>query len=270
MRTGGWFSWLRGRPAPAPEDVAGMDVAPERLAALRADDQFLISYPRSGNTWVRHLLRDVIVLEKPDLPAPESLWMLIPDLHVHPMDHPARDQFGLPTRIFKAHNLRDLYRRRFAYIFREPADSLASFFHFHLREKIAPELTAQGLDAFCVRMLPSWCEHAGLALEAHAAAPERVALFSYEMLQKEPVPTLAAIARFYGLPASAATLEKAVELNRFETLRAKEAQSPQNPDEFFFRKGKVGAGAGELAGETRSRITAEAGALYQQACAAQR
>src|SRR5580765_660366 len=98
-----WLSKMIGRQPPPAVDVAGMEVAPERLAALQPDDQFLVSYPRSGNTWMRHLLRDVILLARPDLPPPEALWMLIPDLHVHAMDHSARALFGMPTRIFKSH-----------------------------------------------------------------------------------------------------------------------------------------------------------------------
>jgi hypothetical protein len=184
-----WFSKILGRrPHPA-VDVAGMEVTPERLAALRPDDQFLVSYPRSGNRWVRHLLRDVIALGRPDLPPPEKLGMLIPDLHVNEMDHLARMDFGMSTQIFKSHNLPDLRGRRIVYLFREPADALVSYFHFHVREKIEPELVAQWPDAFCRAMLPGWCEHVQMALDEYAdeyaVTPSRVLLVSYEILLRD-------------------------------------------------------------------------------------
>ena len=260
-----WLSKILGRqPSPA-VDVAGMEVAPERLAALRPDDQFLVSYPRSGNTWVRHLLREVIVLGRPDLPPPEKLWMLIPDLHVHEMEHPARRIFGMPTRIFKSHNLRDLRGRRIVYIFREPADALTSYFHFHLREKIEPELVAEGPDAFCRAMLPGWCEHVQMALDEYAAVPSRMLLVSYEMLLRDGARALGAIAHFFGLKADEAGLAAAIERNKFENLRAKEAQNPQDSEEFFFRKGRTGTGREELTVETQQAIAAKAQTIYDRA-----
>jgi hypothetical protein len=260
-----WFHKILGsRPRPS-TDVAGLIVSPERLAALRPDDQFLVSYPRSGNTWVRHLLREVIIRGRPDLPPPEKLWMLIPDLHVHPMEHPARGIFGMPTRIFKSHNLRDLRGRRIVYIFREPADTLISYFHFHVRGKIEPALVAQGPDAFCQAMLPRWCEHVNMALDEIAVAPSRMLLVSYEMLTQDGARALGAITRFLGLKADEAVLTAAIEQSKFENLQAKEAQNPKNPKEFFFRKGRAGTGREELTAKTLHVIAAEANPIYVRA-----
>ena len=262
-----WLSKILGRQPPPAVDVAGMNVAPERLEALRPDDQFLVSYPRSGNTWVRHLLREIILLSRPDLPAPEALWMLIPDLHVHDMDHPARVRFKMPTRIFKSHNLRALRGRRMVYIFREPGDALTSYYHFHVRERIEPEMVAGGPDLFCRTFLPGWCEHLQLALDEHAVAPERLLLVAYEMLLRDGVRALGRIADFLGLPVDEAGLATAVEKARFEKLREREAQNPQHPDEYFFRKGRPGTGREELSEETQAAIAATAQPLYNCACA---
>jgi hypothetical protein len=261
----GWFSKILGRRPGSSMDVAGLDLAPERLAALRPDDQFLVSYPRSGNTWVRHLLREVIVLGRPDLSPPDKLWMLIPDLHQHKMEHPARTLFGVPTRIFKSHNLRDLRGRRIVYIFREPADTLISYFHFHIREKMNPDLVARGPDAFCREMLPGWCEHVRMALDEFAAAPSRMLLVSYEMLTRDGVRTLGVITRFLGLRADEALFPAAIEQSKFENLRAKEAQNPQNPEEFFFRKGRAGTGREELTARTLQIIAESANPVYDRA-----
>lgn len=116
------------------------------------------------------------MLGRPYLPPPEKLWMLIPDLQVHPMEHPTRTDFSMPTRIFKSQNLRDVRGHRIVYIFREPTDALVSYFHFHIREKWKPELVARGPDAFCQAMLPEWCEHVEMALDEYAAAPSQMLL----------------------------------------------------------------------------------------------
>ena len=260
-----WLQKILSRKSASALDVAGMIVAPERLAALRPSDQFLVSYPRSGNTWVRHLLRDLIVLGHPERPVPEALWMLIPDLHVHAMDHPAREEFGMPTRLFKSHNLRAIAGRRFAYIFRVPTDALISNYHFYLREKMAPELTRDGPDDFCLTMLPSWKEHVEMALSAKRAAPENVTLMSYEMLLADGVRAVQSIARFYGLPTVPEIVAAAVQGNAFSQLRKEEEKNPQNPNEFFFRKGRAGTGREELSAKAFAEIEEAGREVYETA-----
>jgi hypothetical protein len=194
--------------------------------------------------------------------------MLIPDLHVHEMEHPARIAFGMPTRIFKSHNLRDLRGRRIVYIFREPADTLTSYFHFHVREKMEPELVAKGPDAFCQAMLPGWCEHVRIALDEFATSPSRMLLVSYEVLLDDGLRALGSITHFLGMMADKAILSAAIERNKFENLRAEEAKNPQNPEEFFFRRGRVGAGREELTTKTQRAIAAVAKPFYDRARAA--
>src|SRR5829696_6536763 len=104
------MQWLRrffSRTERADPNVLAMPIPPDRFAALCPEDQFIVSYPRSGNTWMRHLVRDVIVLARPEKQPPESIWMLIPDVHIasHEMQHPAQKEFGIPRRILKSHHL---------------------------------------------------------------------------------------------------------------------------------------------------------------------
>ena len=171
----------------------------------------------------------------------------------------------MPTRIFKSHNLRDLRGRRIVYIFRQPADALTSYFHFHVREKIEPELVVRGPDAFCRTMLPGWCEHVRMALDVFEAAPSHMLFVSYEMLLRDGVRALGAITHFFGLTADDAVLATAVERNKFENLRAKEKQNPGHPEEFLCRKGRVGTGREELTVETQRAIAAKAQTIYDRA-----
>jgi Sulfotransferase domain len=79
---------------------------------------------------------------------------------------------------------------------------------------------------------------------------------------------LGRIANFLGLPANDSALATAVERNRFEKLREKEAQNPQHPEEYFFRKGRSGTGREELSADTQRTIAAEAQPIYDRARAA--
>src|SRR4051812_9078528 len=87
---------------PQPNDVAGMLIPEERFRSFRDGDQFLVSYPRTGNTWTRYLLSDVIRLEYPGLAANEGPDRLVPPLHRKDIAF-VRPPEGVP-RIFKSHN----------------------------------------------------------------------------------------------------------------------------------------------------------------------
>lgn len=268
-----WLSRiLSGRKSPG--GVAAMAIPAERWESLRPSDQFVVSYPRSGNTWLRYLLREVIVLQHPELPAPADLEALLPTVHVAAPDDPAQEAFGLRTRLLKSHNIADLSGRRMVYIFREPADALVSFYH-HRRRKLARKGVEleETLDGFCQRRVPVWCEHVRLGLEQHGAFPGDTLLLAYEDLHARTQAALRGVVDFLGLPASDAQLAEAIERNRFERLRSKEEQkaappASSAPGEFFFRKGRVGGGGEELCAESVRLLERAARPLYRRAAEA--
>ncbi len=247
--------------------VADMLITPEKLAALRPEDRFLVSYPRSGNTWLRYLVRDLIVLGKPDLPEPEKLSQLVPDIHVDPLDSPLPAAFGLPSRIIKSHNISSLRGRPLVYIVRQPADALISYFHFHLRYDNLRPLVAAGPDKFCRSMIDGWCEHLRLALEFYDAQPGDVHFLSYEAMLQNPAEALRGTAAFLGLPVDDATLASAIERNEFSRLRSREEKTALNKTEYFFRQGRSGTGEDELAADTLAHLGEKAAALHERACA---
>lgn len=249
-------------------DVIGMVIPPEHLAALRPDDIFLVSFPRSGNTWVRRLIYELVLAENPATPPPEHVDRLLPDLHVHAPSNPAQDAFQVPARILKSHNLRDLKGRRLIYVFRQPGDALVSY--FHLRKDLARDAagTADGLDAFCLRHLDAWVKHVRLALDAAQFPPDRMLFVSYSMLHRDCAGTLRAIADFCGLPSHPETLAQSVERNAFEKLKKTAVPSkPTGSPELFFRRGVEDSARTELESATLERIEAAAGEIYRAACA---
>ncbi len=247
-----------------------MAIPADRLAALRADDQFIVSYPRSGNTWLRHLVRDALVLSHPGEPEPEAIWMLVPDVHVpqHAMEHPAHARFGLRRRILKSHNLTALAGHRLLYVFRDPADALVSYYHFHRLQEAMRPLVAAGLEAFCGQMAGGWCRHVELALEAHSRAPAETLLISYEMLAEDGPATLARALRFLGHETAPGIIAAALERNAFAKLRAKEEKQRAGASEFFFRRGQVGAARDEMRPEALAQLATATQPVYQRARAA--
>lgn len=246
-----------------------MAIPAARLADLRASDQFLISFPRSGNTWLRYLLREAILLSRPGLPPLESLLEILPAIHNATPVRERHAEFGLPGRLIKSHNLADLPGVRMVYLFREPADALASLVHFRIR-RAAGGLSApvQGtLDENCLRLLPEWCEHLQLAIARHRALPGQSHFVAYEAMHRETVGVFADVAAFLGVKLTGAHIARAVEQCHFAHLQKSEQERAGKSDQgLFFRKGRVGGGAEELRPDTLHRIESAGRDCYDEAC----
>jgi hypothetical protein len=263
-----WFSPKKeppktGERSVAPNSVSTMSIAPEKLAALRADDQLLISYPRSGNTWTRYMLLDLIRASRAEIDYRASIGLLIPDIHIQELDHLVQRVFEMPFRIFKSHNIWDLRDRRFVYIFREAGDCLVSYYHFERREK-KERATSSTIDEYCMFMLPTWCAHMDIAQESKRARPDEVHFVSYERLLENRPAELHRIATFYGFDVTERLCAEIAAHNDFKNVAAME-RGPSAQAQPFFRKGRVGASREELSPKTLSAIEAATAGRYAAA-----
>lgn len=245
-------------------NIADMHISTEWLSSLQNEDQFLVSFPRSGNRWVRTMLRDVIVLSHPEMPFPQNLKSWLPDIHTAPPSSQSKLHHDLPSRIIKSHNFRALRGRRMAYLFRQASDALVSFYHFHMKHEMWQEkVLALGMERFCLQMLPGWCAHVELALEQVRTAPEQTHLISYEAIKASPLPSLRALVKFYGLPADDDVLQQALENNTFERSRM-QTGSRDLPNGPILRQGRVGAAIEELNEEVFAEIERTSGPFYEE------
>ncbi len=227
---------------------------------------FIASYPRSGNTWVRLLVADVLLqvngyTTATQLPISEN--EVVPDMHQHGdvwEGLKMREGMGTPYNILKTHWVWDRYRQPSAYIFRKPEDSLCSYFHFHLRFEAMRPKTLQGIDAFCREFVKEWCEHTESFIRAYRQDALKVHLTSYENLHRDPVQSLTGILGFLGVESARFEIEKAIDNHSFEKQKRIEVV-PQNA-EGFFRKGKTDSAREELRPETLAFIREKTDALY--------
>lgn len=235
------------------------------LESLRHDDQFIVSYPRSGNRWLRMMVGEMILRAHPHPPAGRLGAEMLPDLHhLEALEAPLGED--CPKRVFKSHNIRALAGRRMVYLFRRPADALISFHHF--RTEMAGrrgETVALSANDFCLQMLPGWVEHVQLALDQRTAFPERTLFISYERMKREPIPTLRDVAAFLALPGGEETLRSVVEQNTFEKNRAEVAPAARDKFAPVLRRGEIGTAASELPPETLAEIERAAAPLYTAA-----
>jgi hypothetical protein len=113
--------------------VFGLDVAGRSLQVF-PDDTFIVSFPRSGNTWTRFLVANLLHPE--EAVTFENIEGIVPDMHAQSK----RFFRGLPRpRIIKSHEYFDPRYPRVIYIVRDPRDVLLSSYHFHRKQRQIPD-----------------------------------------------------------------------------------------------------------------------------------
>lgn len=99
------------------------------------DDSFIVSYPKSGNTWVRFLIANLIKTSSDDIDF-HSAVKYVPEIGVH---HKEISRLSRP-RTFKSHALYTNTYPKVIYIVRDVRDVYVSYYHY--LKKSLPENTS--------------------------------------------------------------------------------------------------------------------------------
>jgi Sulfotransferase domain len=193
-------------------DIAGHNLVPY------PDDTFIVSYPKSGNTWTRFLIANLLQSEPP-------LTLLDMERLVPAVDAQTRKFFqAMPRpRVIKDHGPFSPQYKNVIYIVRDPRDVAVSGYNFLLKgaiieegyplEKFVPEFVS-GMRS----PVGSWGENVASWLATRGNCP-RFLLLRYEDMLSEPVAELARVASFLGLQVPMDHLIKAVNLSSAENMR---------------------------------------------------
>lgn len=203
------------------------------------DDTFLVSYPRSGNTWLRFVLGEIIFYQEVNF---ENMETLVPDIYRVSRAHLNR----LPRpRYIKSHEPYDARYPRVVYLLRDPRDVAISYYYWLLKFRHQPEGDlAAFLETFTADQTPygGWGGH----VRSWLAHPNCL-FVRYEDLLARPEEKLKEIVDFLHLSTSENRITKALAHNAFERMKGKEAQNQQAPiftdtrrDIPFIRSGQAG------------------------------
>jgi Sulfotransferase domain len=202
--------------------VLGLDRAGKHYTVF-PDDTFLVSYPKSGNTWVRFLLANL--LHPNETVGFANINRLLPA----PGVLSKRFLRSLPRpRILKSHETFDVRFRKVIYLVRDPRDVAVSEYHFDLKKRyIEPDVT---LEQFVKRFIAgetssygSWWEHAAGWIATRQGNPNFL-LVRYEDLLSDSVGETGKIAEFLGIKADRERLQAAVERSSADRMRKLEKQ----------------------------------------------
>ena len=225
----------------------------KRQAAARGltvypDDTFLVSFPRSGNTWTRFL---VCNLMNPDDPVDfAQLESRIPEIY-DVTDRNLRE-FRRP-RIIKSHESFDPRYKKIIYIVRDPRDVLISYYEFQLKRRVISDECS--LEEFVPRFMESeiepkigtWRDHV-VSWTATRGGQKNFLLLRYEDMLADTHKVSTTIASFLGFDSNPERIARAVTLSSADRMRKLEKEQSQQwketkktrQDKPFVRKAKSG------------------------------
>jgi hypothetical protein len=197
-------------------------------ANAMAEDIYLVSFPKSGNHWLRFLLANAIKAHYAMGREVNFFTIddLIPNIHMVTGNLQTAGPFGRPElpRLIKSHCDYNPYYNRVVLLVRDPRDVLISYYHFLRDRQMIPQAWAissfirhpkHGAAAWATHT-HSWC--------AHVKAGQHIQLFSYEAFLQDTPQQLDRLMRTLGLCLSDENLETAIKLSSKTAMRLSEGQ----------------------------------------------
>jgi hypothetical protein len=212
------------------KNALGLDTA-GRTLAVRPDDTFVVSYPRSGNTWTRFLLANLLHPQEPVTFL--NIGRLVPDAEVQS----SRYMRDLPSpRLIKAHTYFDPRYRRVIYIVRDPRDVAPS--EYDLLRKYRRIVDGYPLERFIGDFVDgtgpltsagwgTWGENVASWAVARGARSGFL-LLRYEDLKSDPEKELKRIAEFLRVDASPELLQTTLDRSSADRMREMEKTQDKN------------------------------------------
>ncbi len=273
---------------------------PQRRHEVWPDDVFLVSFPKSGNTWTRFLVGNLI--HQDDRVSFVNIEHVVPDIAGL-----SRKEFRLipRPRVIKSHDCFDPRYRRVIYLVRDPRDVAVSSYYYAKKMKNVPDSTsihayitedfmrggnyngnwaenvgswlinAENAACFCApdhkgKHASGWAEPQLDRLGARGHGREFL-LVRYEDLLRDTEGGLVRIARFLGMEPKPDRIRRAVERSSADRMRKLEvAQSTEwattrnsRTDIQFVREATSGQWQHRLAPESVAAIESAWGYLME-------
>ena len=208
--------------------LLGTDKA-NRNFRVYPDDTFVVSYPRSGNTWTRFLIANLVY------PNQNVSFLNIEKLIPDTSSQSSLALKGTPRpRIIKTHCYFDHRYGKTIYIVRDPRDVVLSNYDFQRKYRQIEDqypLDRYVDDFVCGRLVSAdwgtWRENVASWVYTRGQKKDFL-LVRYEDLLDDTVSELGRIAHFIGAEASDVNLRRAVELSSADRMRELEKREQDN------------------------------------------
>lgn len=207
------------------------------------DDTFIVSYPKSGNTWLLFLIGNYLTDCKVNF---QNRCFVIPDLHYNPQ----YCSFIPRPRFMKSHLPHVPEFQRVIYLVRDGRDVAVSYY-FHcikfgiIKNELPFKDFLKRFNEGSIDLFGNWANHVNSWLDNK---PGNFLLVRYEDMKKDTVTELKRILDFAGISADPNKIQSAIEASSFERMQhLEQIQYDEfkkvgsiNANIHFVRSGKVG------------------------------
>ncbi|WP_456377842.1 sulfotransferase domain-containing protein [Lutibacter sp.] len=216
-----------------------VDNSNKNTIKLFPDDTFIVSYPKSGNTWVRFILANLIYGDKEDITF-HTAKKFIPDYEAH------KDELVdlKRPRIIKSHSLYKQEFNKIIYIIRDVRDVYISYYHY-LKKRLPKEKTISEFIIDIDNKDDRWANHYN---SWATNKTENILIIKYEDLLDNTFYEINKILDFMKLRYEDIEIKDAIAKSSFNNMKqieekhgrpflTKEAEKNSTP---FVRSGKKG------------------------------
>jgi len=256
--------------------LTGRQIAGRGLTVF-PDDVFLVSYPRSGNTWTRFLLGNLLYPNEPV--SFSNIESRIPEIYFN------RDRFLRQRprpRVLKSHECFQPHYPRVIYLVRDPRDVAVSFYHHNVKARNIPD--GYPMASFVSRFVAgefdpkfgSWRDNV-LSWTSLRSGNLTFLMLRYEDMKRDPIAGLMSVVEFLErcsfpkISSRPEALQRAVELSSPERMRALEKEEggrwvltkETRSDKPFVRSATSGGWKSQLAPESVAAIESAWGDLMR-------
>ena len=229
---------------------------------LKSQDAFLASYPRSGSTWLRFILFEILTGRDSGF---QNIEKRLPEVHMHRGVPPILPNGG---RLIKTHEKYRKDYKKAVYLVRDIRDVFLSNYVRCVEMGLAPFVSKGDFDSFLLSFLKgtalqqgAWQQHSRSWLESPLVKNGNLMVVRYEDLRRDSEQVIGQLLKFLGVTPDVRIIRKAIENNSLQQMRAKEDnaitsgeqsallechKSPGGEDGRFIRKGSVGGWRSKL------------------------
>jgi hypothetical protein len=234
-----------------------------RHRGFRPADVFFSTYPRSGTTWTRFTMFEILTGENATF---ESVNAVMLGVGIHDRARPVLPGGG---RLIGTHESYRKEYKRAVYLVRDVRDVILSEyafitalnrFHGNLDEFITAFFRGK------INGFGAWPRHVTSWLDSPIAGTTNLLVLKYEDLRKDPETQFRRMLDFAGLKRDPEAVRQAIANNSLEKMRAKENDSPRKASVRgrFVRGGFVQGWKDKLSEEQLRRIEANAGEVLMR------
>ena len=217
------------------------------------EDIFLVSYPKSGNTWVRFLIANALKFHF-QIDREVNFFTIrdiIPGVKGKKNNFSPLGPFGIPSipRIIKSHDSHNPYYDRVILIVRDPRDVIISsyFYRQNYVGSIPPETEFSSFIRDKKYGVNTWTEHTKSWLLNKNNSNQIIKVFWYEEFIRDTKKNLRDLIDLIGIEIDNTALEQAINFSSKEYMRNSEIKHnstkfSDNCKNYFVRQAKVTKG----------------------------